>query len=140
MKFVGELTEEEKATLRSGQSEGPGARFRHRSQALLLSNRGYRLDQLADIFEVDRDTVSGWIDAWEKQGIRGLYDAPRTGRPTIYTEAEQQQLREWIEEEPRQIKRAQSRLEATTGKASSKKTLKRILKKTVTAGNDAAVR
>jgi hypothetical protein len=73
MKFVGELTEEEKATLRSGQSEGPGARFRHRSQALLLSSRGYRLDQLADIFEVDRDTVSGWIDEVDPKS-RPIFD------------------------------------------------------------------
>lgn len=140
MKFVGPLTEEEKATLRCGQSEGPGARFRQRCHALLLSSREYRLDQLADIFEVDRDTVSGWIDAWEKQGLRGLYDGPRTGRPMIYTECEQKQLLEWIEEEPRQLKRAQSRLEAATGKQSSAKTLKRLLKKTVIAGSAAGAR
>jgi transposase len=39
-----------------------------------LSGKGYKLDQLADIFGVDRDTVSGWLDAWEVDGLLGLRD------------------------------------------------------------------
>jgi transposase len=141
MKFVVALSEAERATLREALKYGPSARMRQRAQAVYLSSRGYRLEQLAELFEVDRDTVSRWLDSWEAQGLRGLYDAPRAGRPLLLNEAEQQQVQHWVEEEPRQLKQVQARLEAHTGKAASLKTLKRLLKKTTAiAGNAAGAR
>ena len=46
----------------------------------MLSAKGFALEQLADIFSVDRDTVSGWLDAWQERGLDGLTDAPKPGR------------------------------------------------------------
>ena len=57
-----------------------------RAHAILLSAKGYRLDQLADIFEADRDTVSRWLDDWLTCGLEGLSDAPRPGRPGKLTD------------------------------------------------------
>lgn len=52
---------------------------------LLLSSKGYPIAKLQDIFEVDRDTISIWLDRFERQGIVGLEDMPRSGRtPTLY--------------------------------------------------------
>src|SRR5512134_1587072 len=138
MKFVAPVTDAERETLREALKYGPSARVRQRAQAVYLSSRGYRLEQLAELFEVDRDTVSSWLDGWDERGVRGLYDAPRVGRPLLLSEPEQQQVRRWVEAEPRQLKHVQAQLQARTGKTASLKTLKRVLKKTSGIGGSGA--
>lgn len=78
---------------------------------------------------MDRDTVSAWITRFEQSGIDGLHDAPRSGRPPLYTDDEVRPLQTLIDAEPRQIKQAQAHLEQATGKAASTVTLQRALKK-----------
>jgi transposase len=85
---------------------------------------------LQDIFEVDRDTVSCWLDHFESHGIAGLEEMPKSGRPPIYTDEEINRFKELIDKEPRQIKKAQALLQQTTNKTSCTETLKRALKKT----------
>lgn len=130
MKYVKPLTEAERVTLQEAWKYGPTARVRQRAHALYLSAQRFRITQLVPIFEVDRDTLSAWIDDWERDGLVGLSDAPRVGRPPIYSAEEQQRLRELVDEEPRQLKRAQAELAAETGKPASTRTLTRVLKKT----------
>ena len=81
MKFVRALTETETQALRQLHKTGPTHRERQRAHALLLSAKGYTLEQLADIFDLDRDTLSQWIDVFHAQGITALGDAPKSGRP-----------------------------------------------------------
>lgn len=137
-KYVTPLTEAERETLRAAMAYGPSARVRQRAQAVYGSDQGFRIGQLATLLDADRDTVSAWLDRWERDGLRGLYDAPRCGRPMIYTPAEQQQLRAWVDAEPRQLKQAQARLAETTGKHASGATLKRVLKKSMATATSAA--
>ncbi len=66
MRFV-KLTQEQQEQLERLYRESDNHRERQRAQALLLSNRGYRMEQLADLFSADRDTVSNWFGSWEKQ-------------------------------------------------------------------------
>ena len=65
-------------------------RTRMRAHAVLLSERRYSLDQIADIYQVDRDRVSQWLEWWEAEHLEGLDDEPRSGRPPKLTEAERQ--------------------------------------------------
>ena len=58
------------------------------------------------VFGVWRNAVIGWLDSWEEQGLLGLYDRPRSGRPLLYTDQERQQLKAWVDQEPRQLKAA----------------------------------
>ena len=53
-----------------------------RCRAMMLSHKGYTINDLAYIFDVDRDTVTNWMDRYESQGIAGLKDQPRSGRPS----------------------------------------------------------
>lgn len=137
-KYVTPLTEVERATLREAMADGPNARVRQRAQAVYGSDQGFRIGQLAVLLDADRDTVSAWLDRWERDGLRGLYDAPRPGRPMIYTLEEQHQLRAWVDAEPRQLKQAQARLAEATGKRASGATLKRVLKKSTATATSAA--
>ncbi len=84
-----ELTKKEERRLKHIKKHGTSERERDRSQALLLSNRGHSIEFLSGIFEVRRATISEWFNRWEEAEFDGLVDAPKSGRPTIYTEEEQ---------------------------------------------------
>lgn len=75
------LSESERQALQQVHKNAPSHRERVRAHALLLSSKGYSLDQLAETFEADRDTVSRWLDDWQEHGLSGLRDAPKPGRP-----------------------------------------------------------
>ena len=56
------------------------------------------MDQLAAVLSVDRDTVSRWLAAWQEQGLEGLADAPRSGRPPKIDAAVEEALRQILEQ------------------------------------------
>ena len=56
-------------------------RQRRRAQAVLGHHRGQRLDQLVAFFAVRYATVHGWLNAWREQGLAGLLEGKRAGRP-----------------------------------------------------------
>ena len=56
-------------------------RVRDRAHSILLSSQGMKMEEIAAIFSVDRDTISEWFNRWESQGVDGLYDRPHSGRP-----------------------------------------------------------
>lgn len=80
MKFIPALAEADQIALEAMHHQAKTHRQRQRAHAVLLSAKGFTLEQLADIFSVDRDTVSGWLDAWQDKGLDGLTDAPKSGR------------------------------------------------------------
>ena len=80
MKHIPSLSESDRTALEQAHLNGKTARQRQRAHAVLLSASGYKLDQLADILRADRDTISGWLDAWQERGRDGLADAPKPGR------------------------------------------------------------
>lgn len=86
-----DLTAEQRQHLQTTYQTSPDHRERQRAQALLLSHRGWKLAQIADLFEVDRDTISQWFDRWQgQQPCDGppLRDAARSGRPPHLTPPE----------------------------------------------------
>src|SRR5512147_3212252 len=93
MKFVAPLTEAERFTLLEARDQGPTAPLRRRAQAVELSSRGYRLTAIAELLDIHRETVSGWLDLGTTQGLRGLYDLPRCGRPPLFRPPEAEQVR-----------------------------------------------
>lgn len=104
MKFVEPLDPQTRQTLRDLSRNHNNARVRQRAHAVLLSDKGYKIDSIADIFEVDRDTVSRWLDNWQARRLDGLPDDPRTGRPPTLSDQEQDQALKMVLEDPRQIK------------------------------------
>lgn len=129
MKFVSYLPLAVKQTLREAHQFHPSNRARQRAHAVLLSNNSYTLSQLSDIFEVHRDTVSLWIDAWESDGLIGLQDKGKSGRPPSLSQSEIVRFKQYVDENPHQLKRAIVRLEENISKALGIDTYKRALKK-----------
>ena len=128
MKFAQPIPEAVRVTLEEMYRHHPTFRCRQRAQAILLSLRGFTLPQIWSILAVRRDAISDWIDRWEQEGLLGLYDRPRAGRPRIYTESKVNLLKNLVDEEPRQLKKAQAQLKEMTQKTASTSTLKRLLK------------
>lgn len=61
----------------------------------------HTINQIAVIYDVDRDIVSLWLNGWDREGISCIYDAPKSGRPKKLTEEEQQKILAAIKENPR---------------------------------------
>jgi transposase len=127
MKFVSRLPDEQRNHLQRIVTTDPHARARQRAHAVLLSDQGYPRGEIADISQVQADTVSGWLDAWETRSFQGLYDAPRSGRPKTLNETERDRAIELVKEHPRQIKRVIHQLAEVIGKTVSRSTLKRLI-------------
>lgn len=135
LKFVQPLSEVAQQELQETYRNHSNFRVRQRAHAILLNHQGYTINQLQAIFQINRDYISLWINRYNAQGIQGLEDLPRSGRPPTYTANEIEIFKAKIAEEPRQIKQAQAFLEAQTHKKSCVETLKRSLKKTTIPGD-----
>jgi transposase len=86
-----QLTSEQNQQLTQLYKTSTDHRERQRAHALLLSQRNYTIPDLADLFEVDRHTVSRWMDRWQDWLSKAtqpltLLDQPRSGRPTTLTD------------------------------------------------------
>src|SRR5262249_20769595 len=99
-----------------------------RAHAILLSERRYSLEQIADIYQVDRDRVSQWLEWWEAEQRAGLDDGPRSGRPPKLNAAERQAALSIALQEPRTLKTGLKRIAAVLGKSISRETLRTLLR------------
>lgn len=52
-----------------------------RAQMVLLSGRGFSVPQIAQIHDCGQDVVRIWLHRYEREGIPGLEDEPKSGRP-----------------------------------------------------------
>lgn len=129
MRFVSPLSDAEIQALSDACEHGEKPALRRRAHGILLSNNGHTLNQISKKLAVRRDTVGRWLDAWEQEGLAGLTDKERTGRPAIYDEQDRERLKALVAESPHQIKTVQARLQQETGKTSCTMTIKRALKK-----------
>jgi transposase len=79
MLFV-RLTGVQRAELRGASRRAVG-RVALRAQMVLLSGRGYSVPQIAAIHECGEDVVRTWLHRYEHEGVAGLEDEPKSGRP-----------------------------------------------------------
>lgn len=127
-KFVKPLTHEQRDQLEEIMKSPSPQRKRMRAHAILLSERRYSIDQIADIYQVDRDRVSQWLNWWEKYKFDGLDDDPRSGRPPKLNEGERGRAIETIREEPRSTLQGLKRIADKISKVIRGGALKGILK------------
>lgn len=79
------LTADEIQTLDACAFHARHPRQRRRAQAVLGHHRGQSLTQLATFYAVRYATVQGWLAAWRAQGLAGLVEGARSGRPPKVT-------------------------------------------------------
>jgi len=129
VRYVGHLTDEQRQGLEMTLKQDSSSRARARAHSILLSSRGTTINEIAAIYQVDRDTVSSWLKNWEEQGTDSLHDKPRSGRPSKLTPEEQELALDYLKENPRSLKQVVDRIERQTAKRISISALKRLAKK-----------
>lgn len=127
-KFVKPLTDVQRKQLEEIMKSPASQRKRMRAHAVLLSARRYSINQIADIYQADRDRVSEWINWWNEFEFDGLDDDERAGRPPLLKESERKKAVALVKEEPRSIKQGLQKISAEFGKLISRETLKEILR------------
>jgi transposase len=94
-----------------------------------LSSDGFTIGEIARIYQVHRDTVGTTFDKWEKEGVGGLFDDFRSGRPPKLSEDEADEAVKLLKEDPRSIKKTLAATKEKTGQEISEWTLKRIARR-----------
>lgn len=79
MIFVG-LTDEQRRELEVVSRQAVG-RVALRAQMVLLSDRGYSVPRIAEIHDCGEDVVRTWLGRYRAEGVAGLADQSRSGRP-----------------------------------------------------------
>jgi|SRR5215510_5526462 len=136
MKYVAPLRDDEIQTLHDMHRYHPSRRARMRAHSLLLSHQGYSIPRIAHVYQVDRRSVSTWIDRWQTMGLGGLADKPGSGRRPLLNDEEQHKVHAYLQQYPKDLKKVVQALEQETAKRVSTKTIKRFIKKTLCLETD----
>lgn len=128
-RYVQPLAEKDREVLSYLRDHGETPRIRRRAHAILLSDSGKSVSELAEIFGVRRNTVSSWLDRWEAEGLQGLGDAPRSGAPSKLTKAEIKKVVKLIKKHPHAPRQVLGEISKRIGKTISRSTLRRIARR-----------
>src|SRR3712207_1888970 len=80
------LTEEEKAAIeRLAHSRTASVRQVERARIIWRASQGEMAPAIAAALGLTAETVRAWIRRFNAQGLAGLADQPRAGRPPTYT-------------------------------------------------------
>ncbi len=60
-------------------------RYSQRAQVILLSLEGKSIEGIIEATGISRPVVNKWRQRFRRQGIEGLKDAPRSGKPSVIT-------------------------------------------------------
>jgi transposase len=77
---IGPLSAEQRQELERVRRRAIG-RVSQRAHMVLLSARGYSVQQISEIFDLGEDVVRDWLHRYARAGPAGLDDQPRPGRP-----------------------------------------------------------
>lgn len=130
------LTEQHRQELEQVHKVSKSYQERNRSQCILLSAQGYRVQTLAQMYKVSALSIYKWFDRFEKAGVSGLKNQKGKGRKAILKTSNAIHVAvvaQSIDQERQRLKLAKAEIEAKLGTSMSEMTLKRFLKKLVTA-------
>lgn len=123
------LSDEERQELQSLKDHGETPKIRQRAHAIVLSDSGRSVNQIASIFGVTRLTICSWFARWEQSGINGLADAERSGAPCKLSTTEIKQVLKLVKAQPHSPKQVLHEIPKVIGKTISGSTLRRLLRK-----------
>ncbi len=85
----------------SKQAEHDGAyRVAKRLQAVVLNSEGRTSGELASLLKAPRSKVSAWLARYQAQGVEGLLEGYRSGRPARLTEVQHRRLGDLLDSGP----------------------------------------
>ena len=85
----------------SKEAEKDGAyRVAKRLRAVVLNSEGHTRRELANILQAPRSKVSEWLQRYQTDGVNGLLEGYRSGRPAELSEKQRQQLEDILDSGP----------------------------------------
>lgn len=114
------------------------AEVRQRATALRMLHFGSTPKEVAEVMAVGLATVYNWQRRWRQDGLAGLANRPKSGRPSVADEAYCQVLEETLNKEPPElgyafnvwtVDRLRTHLEKETGKGLSARRFRALLKR-----------
>ncbi len=128
MKFIKNLNPETEKLLERIYKQSRHDRVRKRAHTILLSFRGFTIEQLTAILAVSRRTIHYWFERWSEKKLVGLYDRTGKGRKPKFSLEQKEQVKEWVKAEPKNLKKVINRVEEEWKIKASKETIKRAIK------------
>jgi len=101
--FVRQVGPHERGILRELARRAPDARLVNRARVVLLSRKGKRVAEIADLLDIGKFFVEFWIHRFDEEGVEGLRDRERPGRPRAADKAFEKRLLELVASEPQKI-------------------------------------
>jgi len=136
---IPQLRAEQQAELDSLYRKTRDPRIRTRAQMVLLSaEQGLPAGEIAAVVRENRSTVWRWLKRYLAEGVEGLKDEPRAGRPANVTDAFRTELVAVVRQRPRSLgqpyslwtlQRLVDYMAEKTGLRVSTETVRRLLKK-----------
>lgn len=87
-------------TLETCLKQTKEARVFRRAQAVRAVVQGRRIQQVSAAFQLTYSALRKWVHRFANQGLQGLLDRPRSGRPRTVTCELEQQLNRLIDQDP----------------------------------------
>lgn len=129
------LTSEQKAVLELGHKSGRSHDYRSRCHCILLSDKGWSVNELMHFFQVSNKSIYTWFDRYESEGISGLEIRSGRGRKRkldIDNADHVATVKASLAKENRSIKQLKEELESKYETSISDTTLRDFLKVLVT--------
>ena len=80
-RYIRQLSNDENAALRQLYRQTKDADVRSRCQMILLSADDHGVGEIARLTLFAENSVLFWFDRYEAEGLDGLEDRPKSGRP-----------------------------------------------------------
>ncbi|KAA6321727.1 hypothetical protein EZS27_028652, partial [termite gut metagenome] len=85
-----------KSHLRKDEKFSQGVRF----YAVYQIAKGRSAGELEKLYNVSHNSVCNWVHRYNSEGLQGLIDRPRVGRPSRLTQDQQEALRQAVSSSP----------------------------------------
>ncbi|GAA6617525.1 IS630 family transposase [Scytonema sp. NUACC26] len=127
MRFIRGLSKETIKMLNRIYKSSKYHQVRQRAQCIKLSYEGYKINELIQIFNVSRLTITNWLDDWDTYGLVGLYDKKGRGRKSKLNDEQKEQVKKWTKQNPKNLDLVRKNIREAWDIDVSKDTIKRIL-------------
>src|SRR5574341_1372402 len=106
-----QLSDEQVQLIDDAIKHAPEPEVRQRAMAVKLLHVGHSAQEVAEMMAVELVSIYNWHKRWVAEGIAGLKNRPRSGRPTKADQSYRDLLAEVIEQDPQAREAAQQLLD-----------------------------